>query len=93
MKWLVNKQLYSEGYPTLFLRVCPLNYIGGLSTIFLGACPLNYISEGCPIYTDFRRMSNEYQKQKSFVLKKKILYMENSCVRESVRTRDMGHGR
>ena len=86
MKWLVNKQFYSEGYPTIFLGVCPLNYIGGLSTIFLEACPLNYISKGCPIYTDFQRMFNEFQKQKSFVLKKQISYMANACVRESVKT-------
>ena len=92
MKWLVNKQFYSEGCPTIFLGVCPLKYIGGLSTIFLRTCPLNYISEGYPIYTDFQRMSNEFQKQKSFVLKKQISYMENACVRESVRTRDIGHG-
>ena len=91
MKWLVNKQFYSEGCPTIFLGVCPLNYIGGLSTILLGACPLNYISEGCPICTDFRRMSNEFQKQKSFALKKQISYMTNACMRESVRTRDMWH--
>ena len=35
------------------------------------------------------------KKLKSFVLKKRkkqISYMENACVRESVRTRDMGHG-
>ena len=87
MKWLVNKQFYSEGYPTIFLRVCLLNYIGGLSIIFLVACPLNYILEGCPIYINFWRMSNEFQKKKSFVLKKQISCMANACVR----TRDMGH--
>ena len=78
--------------PTIFLGVCPLNYIGALSTIFLVACPLNYILEGCPIYTNFWRMSNEFQKQKYFVLKKQISYMANAYVRESMRTRDMGHG-
>ena len=92
MKWLVNKKFYSKGWPTIFLEICPLNYIGALSILFLGACPLNYISKGCPIYIDFRRMFNEFQKQKTFVLKKQISYMENACVRESVRSRDMGNG-
>ena len=39
---------------------------------------------GCPM---------NFQKIKSFVLKTYFFsYMENVCVRESVRTRDMGHG-
>ena len=33
-----------------------------------------------------------FQKQKSFVLKTVFSYMENACVRKSVRTRDMEHG-
>ena len=33
-----------------------------------------------------------FQKQKSFVLKTVFSYMVNACVRESVRTRDMGQG-
>ena len=34
-----------------------------------------------------------FQKQKSFVLKTVFFsYMANACARESVRTRDMGHG-
>ena len=33
-----------------------------------------------------------FRKQKSFVLKTSFSYMENACVRELVRTRDMGHG-
>ena len=32
-----------------------------------------------------------FQKQKSFVLKTVFSYMANACVRESARTRDMGH--
>ena len=33
-----------------------------------------------------------FQKQKYFGFENCFSYMENACVRESVRTRDMGHG-
>ena len=49
-----------------------------------------FISEGCPMGFSIGGSSNGFQKQKSFVLKT-ISYMANACVRESVRTQDMGY--
>ena len=41
---MVLGEIISEGYPQIFIGVCPLNYIGGLSTkILIGVCSLNYI--------------------------------------------------
>ena len=41
----------SEGYPTIFLRVCPLNYIGGLS---------NNLSRSMSTKLYFEGLSNIY---------------------------------
>ena len=81
----------SEGCPTIFLGVCPLNYIRGLS---------NNISRSMSIKLYFGGLSNIYLifeecpmsfKKKNFCFQKHISYMANACVRESVRTRNMGH--
>ena len=83
MTWLLNKAVLLEGCPLNIIRVCPINYIGGLSNNIIGVCPINYIRGlsnniigVCPInYIGglsnklYQRISNEFQKQKSFVLK------------------------
>ena len=68
-----------------------MNFIGGLSNEFYWRLVQMIYIEG--LYNGFsiRGSSNGFQKKKSFILKT-ISYMANACVRESVRTRDMGHG-
>ena len=39
-----------------------------------------------------QRLSNEFSKQKYFVLKTVFSHMVKACVQESARTRDMGPG-
>ena len=59
-----------------------MSFIGGLSN--------GIISEGCPMgfLLEARLM---IIKNKNLLFWKQFSYMENGCVRESVRTRDMGH--
>ena len=67
------------------------NYIGGLSPkLFIGVCPLNYIGGLTKKFWN-RRSPNELSKTKMFCFGNNFSYMENACVRESVRTRGMGH--
>ena len=65
-----------------FIRVCPINYIGGFLNKF-------YLSMSNKLY---RRLTNEFSKTKIFCFENKFSYMANACVRELARTRDMGHG-
>ena len=43
---------------------------------------MDFDIEDCPM---------SFQKQKIFCFENSFSYMANACVRESVRTRDMGH--
>ena len=79
MTWFLERFI-SEVNQQLFIGVCPLQYIGGLSTkLIIGVCLLIYI------------IGLSTNKTNIFVLKTIFLYMENACVRESVRTQGMGH--
>ena len=90
MTWFLEK-LYRRVYQQIFIGVCPLIYIRGLSTkLFIGVRPLIYIG-GLTNKFQYRRLSNEFSKTNIFVLKIIFPYMENACVRESVRARGMGH--
>ena len=64
----------SEGCPTIFLGVCPLNYIGGLSNnisrsmftkLYFGGLSNIYLTSEYVLC-----VSKKKKKQKSFVLKK-----------------------
>ena len=78
----VRLLIYIGGLSTkFFIRVCPLKYIRGLSTkLFIRVRPLIYIG------------GLSTNKTNIFVLKTFFSYMENACVRESMRTRCMGLG-
>ena len=53
----------------------------------------NKLYQSCLINFDIGESPMSFQKQKKNLLFwKQFSYMENACVRESVRTRDMGHG-
>ena len=62
---MVFGEIISEGYPQIFIGVCPLDYIGGLYTkLLIGVCPLIYIG-GLTNKFQYRRLSNEFLKQTS----------------------------
>ena len=78
---VVQQINYIRVCPLKFIGVCPINYIGGLSNKF-------YWSMSNKLY---RRLTNEFSKTKIFCFENSFSYMENACVTESARTRDMGH--
>ena len=59
-------------------------------TNFIGVCPINYI--GGLSNKLYGRLTNEFSKTKIVCFENSFSYMENACVRESARTRDMGQG-
>ena len=91
MACLLNKAVLSEGCQLNIIGVCPINYIRGLSNNIIGVCPINYIG-GLSNKFLYRRMSNEFSKKKNLLFWNQLSYMENACVGEPMRTRDMGHG-
>ena len=74
------------------------NFIGGLSSKFyrrvvqqiLSEDVQQIISEGCPKNL-IEGLFYVFSKTKIFCFENCFSYMENACVRELVRTRDMGH--
>ena len=81
---LPNKTICRSMSTKLYRRVVHKN-------IFVRVCSLNYIG-GLTNKFGNRRLSNEFSKTKIFCLGNSFSYIENGCVRELVRTRDMGHG-
>ena len=61
-----------------------MSFIEGLSN--------GFISEVCPMGFFYRRFVQWVSKTKIFCFENSFSYMANACVRESVKTRDMGHG-
>ena len=76
---MVFKQILSEDVQLIISEGCPTNLIGG--------CLINYI--GGLSNKLYRRLSNEFSKTKIFCFENSFSYMENACVRELARTRDM----
>ena len=79
---VVHKTIFQSMSTKLYRRVVHKN-------IFVKVCPLNYI-EGLTNKFGNRRLSNELSNTKNFCFRNSFSYMENACVRELVRTRDIG---
>ena len=77
----MSTKYYRRANQQNFDEVCPLNYIGGPTNI--------YRSMSNKVY---RRLTNEFSKTKIFCFENSFSYMENACVREPMRTQDMGQG-
>ena len=52
---------------------------------------MDLFSEGRPMDFDIGDCPMSFQKKKIFCFENSFSYMANACVRESARTRDIGH--